>query len=151
MFFESTEADPLLAEEILKVHALIRVRFHNVEIAWVEYQMLSISFYAIRCIVVTRRAKYIVKEIEDRLHIVEGFLKAMKSMGKIIDTIRNANDSADARSKLTSLYDLSHKQASSVLDLPLVRLTSIETKKLQAVRAKPIPYSDSFEVVTIQQ
>lgn len=74
-----------------------------------------------------------VKEIDERLHIVEGFIKAMKSMEKIIDTIRKADDSGDARSKLISLFDLSTKQASSILDLPLARLTSIETKKLQMV------------------
>ncbi|GMH39770.1 hypothetical protein BSKO_07668 [Bryopsis sp. KO-2023] len=87
-------------------------------------------FLKFRCQVVERRAKFDLKEAEARLHLVEGFLMAMKSLDSVITVIRKAKDAAEAKRTLQSEYDLSSKQVDGILGMSLRRLTSFEAVKL---------------------
>jgi DNA gyrase/topoisomerase IV subunit A len=95
-----------------------------------------------RISVVTRRSKHRRLKATDRLHIVEGLLRAIIDIDKIIKLIRESDDADAARKKLISNYKLSEIQANYILDMPLRRLTKFsrielegEEKELKAIIA----------------
>jgi DNA gyrase subunit A len=81
--------------------------------------------------IVTRRSKHELRQLERRLHILEGFLKALDNLDAVIQTIRGSSDTDDARAQLMSRFDLSELQATAILDLRLRALTALERKGVE--------------------
>ncbi|AAC07064.1 DNA gyrase/topoisomerase IV subunit A [Aquifex aeolicus] len=96
----------------------------------VDIKTLLREFIKHRLEVILRRSKYFLKKVQDRLHIVEGLLKAINFIDDIIERIRRSKDASEARNYLMEEFGLSEKQAQAVLDLRLQRLTSLEREKL---------------------
>ena len=66
----------------------------------------------------------------EKLEISEGLSKATKNIKKVIQIIEESENSVEAKSKLIINFFLSEKQANSVLDVPLKKLTNLEKNKL---------------------
>lgn len=81
--------------------------------------------------VVVRRTEYHLRRWEERLHIVAGMLIALDNIDRVIEIIRASKDKAEAKASLIAELDLSDVQAEHVLEMPLRRLTSLETLKLE--------------------
>ncbi len=91
-------------------------------------------FVAHRLEVVRRRSAYRRRKAEERLHLVAGLLIAILDIDEVIALIRSSEDSADAKSRLTSVFDLSEIQASYILEMPLRRLTKVSRLELETER-----------------
>jgi DNA gyrase subunit A len=91
-------------------------------------------FIAHRYDVVTRRTRYRKRRREDRLHLVDGLLKALLNIDKVIRLIRNSDDAATARAGLMTQFKLSEIQANYILDTPLRRLTKYDKIELESER-----------------
>jgi DNA gyrase subunit A len=97
---------------------------------WLDHQV----------VVVTRRSQFRLQKAQDRLHIVEGLLKALDMIDAIVKAIRASKDRGAARLALmTKPFEFSEIQANHILDMPLGRLTQLgrdeldkERKELQA-------------------
>ncbi|RMH05194.1 MAG: DNA topoisomerase 4 subunit A [Aquificota bacterium] len=89
------------------------------------------EFIKHRLEVILRRSKYFLKKAQERLHIVEGLLVALKNLDGVIRDIRQSKDTEEARKRLMENYQLSQTQANAVLDMRLQRLTSLEREKLE--------------------
>lgn len=81
--------------------------------------------------VIERRTRYRLRKAEERLHIVEGLLVALDNIEEVIKIIRGSDDTESARTALMSRFGLSEIQANHILDMPLRRLTQLETSKLR--------------------
>jgi DNA gyrase subunit A len=81
--------------------------------------------------IVTRRAKYELRQAEKRAHILQGYLIALDNLDEVIALIRAADDTDDARTKLMSRFELSEEQAQAILDLRLRALTGLERKRVE--------------------
>ena len=81
--------------------------------------------------VVVRRSQFRLEKAQDRLHIVEGLLIALKNIDLVVKTIRASKDTAEARTKLQKALKLSEVQANHILEMPLRRLTSLEIGKIK--------------------
>ncbi len=81
--------------------------------------------------VVTRRTKYELKRAEERDHIVQGLLIALRHLDQVIRTIRGSGDADEARGKLMRQFKLSEVQANHILDMPLRRLTRLAREELE--------------------
>ena len=81
--------------------------------------------------VVERRTRYRLRKAQDRAHIVEGLLIALDRIDEVIAIIRASADAEEARHALMEQIGVSEIQAQHILDMPLRRLTSLETSKLQ--------------------
>ncbi len=81
--------------------------------------------------VVTRRTRYLLKKAEDRAHILEGYLKALENIDKVIATIRKADSTEEARQGLITAFGLDEPQANAILEMQLRRLTGLERGKIQ--------------------
>ena len=79
---------------------------------------------------IRKRTFYFLKNTLDKLEISEGLSKATKNIKKVIEIIEESENSAQARSKLVENFFLSEKQANSVLDMPLKKLTNLEKNQI---------------------
>ncbi len=96
----------------------------------VDIKELLKQFIRHRLEVILRRSKFFLRKAQERLHIVEGLLKAINFIDDIIERIRKSKDVSEARRCLIEEFGLTPKQAQAVLDLRLQRLTSLEREKL---------------------
>ncbi len=79
---------------------------------------------------IRKRTFYYLKNTLDKLEISEGLSKATKNIKKVIAIIEESENSVQARSKLVENFFLSEKQANSVLDMPLKKLTNLEKNQI---------------------
>ncbi len=86
--------------------------------------------------VVRRRSTHRRGRAADRLHLVEGLLVAILDIDEVIQLIRASDDTAQARERLMSVFDLSERQATHILDLPLRRLTKFSRLELDGERSE---------------
>ncbi|MGC7096557.1 DNA gyrase/topoisomerase IV subunit A [Amycolatopsis lurida] len=93
-------------------------------------------FLAHRYEVVTRRTKYRRRKREERLHLVEGLLKALLNIDKVIKLIRGSENAQAAKDGLMQQFKLSEIQATYILDTPLRRLTKYDRLELEAEQDK---------------
>jgi DNA gyrase subunit A len=93
-------------------------------------------FLAHRYEVVTRRTRYRRRKREERLHLVEGLLRALLDIDKVIRLIRESENAQAAKDGLMSRFRLSEIQATYILDTPLRRLTKYDRIELEAEQSR---------------
>lgn len=81
--------------------------------------------------VVVRRTKFELVKAEERAHILEGLVKALGVIDKVISTIKKSKDRSDAHKNLVKKFKLTSLQADAILDMKLQTLASLETKKIK--------------------
>lgn len=86
--------------------------------------------------VITRRTQYFLKKAEARAHILEGYLKALENIDKVIQIIRKAESTEQARQGLMKAFELSEEQANAILEMQLRRLTGLERGKIEGEYAE---------------
>ena len=97
-------------------------------------QLLEV-FIAHRIEVVRRRSEYRKRKATDRLNLVDGLLKAIIDIDKVIKVIRASDDASVARESLMKTFKLSEIQANYILDMPLRRLTKMSKIELETEQA----------------
>ncbi len=80
--------------------------------------------------VIRRRCEYDLDKAEKRAHILEGLLKALDQIDKIIETIKKSKNREEAQANLIKVFEFSTEQADAILNMRLSRLTSLERNKL---------------------
>ncbi len=81
--------------------------------------------------VIERRSRFRLAKAEGRAHIVEGLLIALDNIDEVVEIIKSSEDVGAARTALMERFELSEIQANHILDMPLRRLTALETGKLR--------------------
>ena len=82
--------------------------------------------------VVTRRTQYDLNKAQERAHILEGLLKALDNIDKVIKIIRSSRNVQEAKAELMKEFLLSEAQAQAIVDMRLRALTGLEREKLEA-------------------
>ncbi|MGN0323708.1 MAG: DNA gyrase subunit A [Oliverpabstia sp.] len=82
--------------------------------------------------VVTRRTKYDLNKAQERAHILEGLLKALDNIDRVIQIIRGSRNTQAAKEGLIEEFDLTDVQAQAIVDMRLKTLTGLEREKLEA-------------------
>jgi DNA gyrase subunit A len=85
--------------------------------------------------VIVRRTKHELSEKEARAHILQGLLIALEHLDAIIELIRASRDRDAAREQLVERFELSHIQATAILDLRLSQLTALEADSIKQEHA----------------
>ncbi|WP_281616283.1 DNA gyrase subunit A [Flammeovirga sp. SubArs3] len=80
--------------------------------------------------VIMRRTQFELNEAERRLHILEGYLKALDNLDEVIALIRGSKDAEIAKAGLIDQFEFSEIQAKAILDMRLQRLTGLEREKI---------------------
>lgn len=81
--------------------------------------------------VITKRSEFDLQKASDRMHIVEGLMKALSILDKVIKTIRSSKDKRDAKNNLISSFEFSEAQSEAIVSLQLYRLTNTDITDLQ--------------------
>ena len=80
--------------------------------------------------VLARKTKFNLKIAQNRLHILNGLLIALKNINAIIKLIRNAPSDKAILEALTDKYQLSSVQAKAILEMKLRSLSMMEKTKI---------------------
>jgi DNA gyrase subunit A len=88
--------------------------------AWVDHQIE----------VIVRRTQYRLRQAEERIHILRGYLKALDALDEVIALIRRSPTADDARTGLMELLEVDQVQADAILALQLRRLAALERQKI---------------------
>jgi len=81
--------------------------------------------------VITRRTKHDLRKAEEKIHILEGLLIALKNIDEVIRLIRESKEVEEAKSKLMNRFSLTEKQAKAILDMRLQKLTGLEIESVE--------------------
>ncbi|WP_213318363.1 DNA topoisomerase (ATP-hydrolyzing) subunit A [Chlamydiifrater volucris] len=93
-------------------------------------RMIS-SWVRHRMEVIRRRTRFELNKAENRAHILEGYLKALADLDRIVKAIKESESKEDAKRKLMELFLFTERQASAILELRLYQLTSLESEKIK--------------------
>ncbi len=81
--------------------------------------------------VITRRAKFDLKQAEAREHILLGLKKALDHIDEIIKLIRKSKDVNTAEANLIKEFKFSELQARAILEMRLQKLAGLERQKVE--------------------
>ena len=80
--------------------------------------------------VIVRRTQFRLAKARERLHILEGYLRALDMLDEVIALIRRSPTVDQARMGLMSLLEIDEVQADAILSLQLRRLAAMERQKI---------------------
>src|SRR5436853_448925 len=134
------DADEMMAA--LMVHTSLETRY-AVNLTWLGLDGLPDTkgivdilreWGEFRVSTVRRRTQFRLDRCEERLHIVEGRLKAYAKIDEIIKLIRASEDQAEAKQKLKERFKFTERQAEDIVNLRLGQLTRLDGTKLNEER-----------------
>jgi DNA gyrase subunit A len=91
--------------------------------------------------IITRRTKYELNKAQEKLHIFEGFMKALKHIDEVIKIIRSSKTVEEAKNRLIKRFKFSQKQVKAILDMRLQKLTGME------IAAVEKDYKDTIKLI----
>jgi DNA gyrase subunit A len=104
---------------------------HGKQPTILNYAEIIKEFITHRMDVIRRRTTFDLHKAEKRLHLVEGLLIAINHIDEVVALIKNSSTIPEAEQKLITKFGLDEVQAQEILKMPLSRLTSLQTLKLQ--------------------
>ncbi len=132
------DANPQVVLNLLFKHTQLEENFSVNQIALVDGVPRTLNlaemvhyYIAHQLEVIERRSRFRLAKAEARAHIVEGLLIALDNIDEVVEIIRSSEDVGAARAALMERFSLSEIQANHILDMPLRRLTALETGKLR--------------------
>ncbi|MCC5895514.1 MAG: DNA topoisomerase IV subunit A [Alkalibacterium sp.] len=81
--------------------------------------------------IVEKRTRFLLNKDMKRAHIVEGLIKAISILDKVIATIRQSDNKTHAKDNLVEAFDFTVMQAEAIVSLQLYRLTNTDITQLQ--------------------
>ncbi len=137
------DADPGLVIRQLYSRTQLQSTFGVINLAIVDggtkelpLKDMVLIFLNHRRSVVRRRTEFRLRRAEERRHIVDGLLRALDAIDRVIEIIRGSSDGSAARNNLVSELGFTEIQAQAILDMRLQRLTGLEREKLDAELAQ---------------
>ncbi len=97
----------------------------------VGLKRILISYLEFQKEIIRRRTQYNLTKAQQRLHIVEGLIKALSILDKVIKTIRASKNRKDAKENLVKEYNFTPEQAEAIVTLQLYRLTNTDVTELE--------------------
>ena len=88
-------------------------------------------FIDYRVLIITRRTKFDLDKAKEKMHILEGFMIALKNIDEVIKIIRASKTVDDAKTNLMKRFEFSEIQVKAILDLRLQKLTGMEIEGVQ--------------------
>jgi len=134
----SSRQDPEEMMKALLVHTSLEMRY-PLNLTWLGLDGLPETkgivgvlreWTEFRIATVKRRTQHRLDKVEDRLHIVEGRIKAFVKIDDIITLIRSCEDQPEAKNRLNEKYKFSERQAEDIVNLRLGQLTRLDGVKL---------------------
>ena len=104
--------------------------------------------------VIVRRTRFELEKARKRAHILEGLIKAIDVIDRIIEIVRSSRSVDEAKGRLIEELGFSDLQATAIVEMKIRQLTGLEREKLQAEYdelAKFIAYCEDVLASTEKQ
>ena len=102
------------------------------------------AFMAHRLEILLRRRRHRLARVDDRLEVLEGYLKAFLDIDEVIRIIREEDE---AKPALIARFELSERQAEAILNLRLRNLRRLEEFELQREHEKLLTEKAEIEAL----
>jgi len=96
-----------------------------------QLKELITNFIEYRVLIITRRITYDLKKAKEKMHILEGFMLALKNIDEVIKIIRASKTVDEAKQRLMERFNFTEVQVKAILDLRLQKLTGMEIEKVE--------------------
>ena len=97
--------------------------------------------------VILRRTQFDLNKALERVHILEGYKKALDNLDEVIRIIREADTDVTAKEELIKKFDFSEIQADAILELRLRRLTGLEREKIENELAEKLAFIEEMKSI----
>lgn len=101
-------------------------------------------FLTFRFATVKRRFEYQLKQLEHRIHILEGFAIVFNDLDRALKIIRHSSGKRDAADKLMKVFPLDEEQTMAILELQLYRISQLEINTIQEELAEKQAEADKI-------
>ena len=104
--------------------------------------------------VIVRRTRFELEKARKRAHILEGLIKAIDVIDRIIEIVRSSRSVDEAKGRLIEEFGFSDLQATAIVEMKIRQLTGLERENLQAEYdelAKFIAYCEDVLASTEKQ
>ena len=104
--------------------------------------------------VIVRRTRFELEKARKRAHILEGLIKAIDVIDRIIEIVRSSRSVDEAKGRLIEEFGFADLQATAIVEMKIRQLTGLEREKLQAEYdelAKFIAYCEDVLASTEKQ
>jgi len=81
--------------------------------------------------ILRKKTEFILSKYKNELHILEGYLKCISNIDKVIEIIKKSKTLDMAKKSLVKEFLIDEVQAQAILDLRLRRLTSLEVNEIK--------------------
>ncbi len=88
-------------------------------------------FLTFRLATVRKRFEFQLKQLEHRIHILEGFAILFNDLDKALKIIRGSSGKRDAADKLMKAFPLDEEQTMAILELMLYRISQLEINTIR--------------------
>ncbi len=97
--------------------------------------------------VITRRTKFDLKKALERLHILEGFLKALDNIDEVISILRSSRTTPEAKERLIERFGFTELQVNAICEMRLRALVGMEREKLQNEFAELTRFAEEMRAI----
>ncbi len=94
--------------------------------ARLELKAILQHFLTFRLQTVKRRLEFQLRQLEHRIHVLEGFALVFNDLDRALKIIRNSTGKRDAADKLMKVFTLDEEQTMAILELQLYRISQLE-------------------------
>ncbi len=94
--------------------------------ARLELKAFLQHFLTFRMQTVRRRLEFQLRQLEYRIHVLEGFALVFNDLDRALKIIRNSTGKRDAADKLMKVFTLDEEQTMAILELQLYRISQLE-------------------------
>ncbi len=94
--------------------------------ARLELKDILQHFLTFRMQTVRRRLEFQLRQLEHRIHVLEGFALVFNDLDRALKIIRNSSGKRDAADKLMKVFTLDEEQTMAILELQLYRISQLE-------------------------
>ncbi|HEY8364664.1 MAG TPA: DNA topoisomerase IV subunit A [Haloplasmataceae bacterium] len=102
--------------------------------------------------VILKRSHYELEKSRKRMHILDGLIKMISILDKVITTIRNSKNKQDAKENIIQKFAFTDEQAEAIVTLQLYRLTTTDIYSLEEEAHKLTQYiSELQEIINNDQ
>ena len=81
--------------------------------------------------VITRKSHFLLNKYTLRLQIVEGLIKAISILDKVVEVIKASHDKADSKANIQREFGFTEPQAEAIVMMPLYKLSHTDIKVLE--------------------
>lgn len=97
--------------------------------------------------VVTRRTKFDLKKALERMHILEGFIRALDNIDEVISILRGSQTTAEAKTRLIERFGFTDVQVNAICEMRFRSLVGMEREKLDNEYAELTRLSEEWKAI----